>query len=355
MTSRAAVAFLVLLALPAPPAAARITAPPGVRVTTVATGMGRPSNLAFDTRGRLWTTSAGYVPAGSDGVWFRPPGRRARQVVRGISTPLGLAWYRGELYVSHRARRGPGRGRVTAFSRFDGRRFRRRRIVVRSLTVGMHDVDSIVIGPDRRLYLGVGSRGDDYRGPSRLSAAVISFLPSGRGVRVEARGLRNPYGLAFVPGTRDLLVTDNGRDDLGLGRPPDELNVVRTTLRGSAWYGFPGCWGQGGRACRRAASPLARLAPHAAAAGVAVARRFGRYGLSAFVAENGSTSGGNTGNDVVRVALRRRGRGYRAVVRPFARGFARHDPVGAAIGPRGALFVTLNRSGRVLRFSPRRR
>jgi glucose/arabinose dehydrogenase len=353
MTSRVAVGLLVVAAVPATTAEARITVPPGVRVTTVATGMGRPSNLAFDSRGRLWTTSAGYVPARSDGVWFRPPGRRARQVVPGLSTPLGLTWYRGVLYVSHRARRAPGRGRVTAFSRFDGRRFRRRRVVVRSLTTGLHDVDSIVAGPDGRLYLGVGSRGDDYRGPSRFSAAVISVRPSGRGRRVEARGLRNPYGLAFIPGTRDLLVTDNGRDDLGPNRPPDELNVVRTVLRGSAWYGFPGCWGQGGRACRRAAAPLARLAPHAAAAGVAVARRFGRYGLSAFVAENGSTTGRRTGNDVVRVALRRRGRGYRAVVRPFARGFARHDPVGAAIGPRGALYVTLNASGKVLRFSAR--
>jgi glucose/arabinose dehydrogenase len=335
--------------------AARIDGPSWVRVTTVASGVGRPTNLAFGARGAMWTTSAGYGPAASDGVWrVAGAGRRPRQVVRGLDTALGLAWYRGELYVSHRVRKG-GRlfGRVTAFSGFDGRRFHRRRPVLPRLPVGRHNVDSIAPGPGGRLYVGVGSMGNARRGASPRSAAVLSFLPSGRGLRIEARGLRNPYGLAFVPGTAHLLVSDNGRDDLGLHRPPDELNLVDTRRR-SASYGFPECSRGGEPACRRTVRPLARLAPHAAAGSVAVAPRFGRYGLSAFVAQNGSSFAGNpTGSDVVRVSLRRRGRGYRAVVHRFAHGFARHDPLGAAIGPGGALYVTLHRSSKIVRFSPR--
>jgi glucose/arabinose dehydrogenase len=337
-------------------AAARIRVPDGVRVTTVASRVARPTNLAFGARGSMWTTSAGYAPAASDGVWRTArAGARPRQVVRRLDTALGLAWYRGELYVSHRVRIGAARvGRVTAFSRFDGRRFHRRRIVLRRLPVGQHNVDSIVPGPAGRLYVGVGSVANARRGRSRRSGSVLSFLPSGRGLRAEARGFRNPYGLAFVPGTRHLLVSDNGRDDLGLFRPPDELNLVDTARRGSAHFGFPACYGQGGRACARTMPALVRLAPHAAAGAVAVGRRFGRYGLSAFVAENGSSFSGNpTGNDVVRISLRRRGRGYRAVVHRFARGFGRHDPLGAAIGPDGALYVTLYRSARIVRFSAR--
>src|SRR5205807_9396389 len=112
-----------------------------------------------------------------------------------------------------------------------GRRFRRRRTVLSGLPVGQHSLDSIARGPGGRLFLGIGSR-RDAGGASGLSASVISFSPRGRRrVRVEARGLRNPYGLAFVPGTADLLVTDNGRDDLGLFRPPDEVNLVRVTER----------------------------------------------------------------------------------------------------------------------------
>ena len=337
-------------------APARITVPDGVRVTTVATRVARPANLAFGARGAMWTTSTGYAPAASDGVWRTArAGARPRQVVRRLDTALGLAWYRGELYVSHRVWAGAAHvGRVSAFSRFDGRRFHRRRIVLARLPVGLHNVDSIVPGPGGRLYVGVGSVANARRGRSRLSGSVLSFLPSGRGLRVEARGFRNPYGLAFVPGTRHLLVSDNGRDDLGLFRPPDELNLVDTTHRGSAHFGFPACFGQGGSACARAVAPLARLAPHAATGAVAVARRFGRYGLSAFVAENGSSFSANpTGSDVVRVSLPRRGRGYRAVVHRFARGFGRHDPLGAAIGPDGALYVTLYRSAKIVRFSVR--
>jgi glucose/arabinose dehydrogenase len=336
-------------------ARALIKVPDGVRVTTVATRVPRPTNLAFGARGAMWTTSAGYAPSASDGVWRTArAGARPRQVLRGLDTALGLAWYHGELYVSHRVRTGGARvGRVTAFSSFDGRRFHRRRIVLARLPVGQHNVDSIVPGPGGRLYVGVGSVANARRGRSQLSASVLSLLPSGRGLRVEARGLRNPYGLAFVPGTRHLLVSDNGRDDLGLFRPPDELNLVDTARR-SVHFGFPGCFGQGGRACARTVAPLARLAPHAAAGAVAAVRRFGRYGLSAFVAENGSSFAGNpTGSDVVRISLRRRGRGYRAVVHPFARGFGRHDPLGAAVGPNGALYVTLHRSARIVRFSAR--
>lgn len=348
---------LAALALGAGEAGARISVPAGFRVTTVATDMGRPSNLAFGRRGSLWTTSAGYSVQASDGVWTKRSGARPRQVVRGLDTALGLTWFRGELYVSHRIRPG-GRlyGRVTAYSRFDGRRFRRRRVVLDRLPVGLHNVDSIVPGPGGRLYVGVGSTRDARRGPSRLSATILSFPPSGRGVRVEARGLRNPYGLAFVPGTRDLLITDNGRDDLGDHRPPEEVNLLRIPRRRGTppWFGFPGCWGQGGRACRNARPALARLPAHAAATGIAVTRRLGRYGLSAFVAQNGSSSDSpSTGNDVVRIALRPRRGGYRATVHRFARGFTRHDPLGAAVGPDGALYVTMWRTGRVLRFAPR--
>ena len=311
----------------------------------------------FGRAGSIWLTSAGYSRARSDGVWMRRRGRRARQVVRGLDTALGLRWFRGELYVSHRVELG-GRlvGRVTAFGRFDGRRFRRRRVVLRALPVGLHNVDSILAGPQGRLYVGVGSVRNAQRGASRLSATVLSFLPSGRALRVEATGLRNPYGLARIPGTDDVLVTDNGRDDLGLHRPPEEVNLLRLGNRRTPWFGFPGCWGQGGRACRGATPALARLPAHAVPGGIAVARRLGRYGLSAFVAQNGAGfSASRAGNDVVRIALRPRprGAGYRAIVRPFARGFARHDPLGAAIGPDGALYVTLHGSGRVIRIAPR--
>jgi glucose/arabinose dehydrogenase len=349
------VAVLALLAS-APPASAEISAPDGVAVETVARGLPQPSNLTFDPQGRIWATSAGYSPRRSDGVWLvRRRGAEPVQVVRGLLYALGVAWHRGELYVSHAHPYGLGgrhTGRVVAYSRFNGRRFRRSRVVVKGIPVGLHNVDSLAPGPGGRLYAGVGSQSDNRAPRSRRSAAVISFLPSGRGLRVEARGLRNPYGLAFIPGTGRLLVSDNGRDDLGLNRPPDELNVVR--IRGRArFYGFPRCWGDGGGSCRGSEPPLVELEEHAAAAGVAVSEDWAGQGLTAFVAEYGSSFPSNpTGNDVVAVRLEGSGSSLRGRAERFAHGFSDRDPVGAAIGPDGALYVTLVKSNQIVRFVP---
>jgi glucose/arabinose dehydrogenase len=348
-------AVLALLAC-ATPASAEITAPDGVQVETVARGLPQPSNLTFDPQGRIWATSAGYSPRRSDGVWLvRRRGAEPVQVVRGLLYALGVAWHRGELYVSHAHPYGLGRrhsGRVVAYSGFDGQRFRRSRVVVKDLPVGLHNVDSIAPGPGARLYAGVGSQSDDRAPRSRRSAAVISFLRSGRRLRVEGRGLRNPYGLAFIHGTDQLLVSDNGRDDLGLRRPPDELNVIHTRGR-ARFFGFPRCWGEGGGSCRGSEPPLVELEEHAAAAGVAVSEDWAGQGPTAFVAENGSSFPRNpTGNDVVAVRLQGSGSRLRGRVERFARGFADRDPVGAAIGPDGALYVTLVKSNEIVRFVP---
>ena len=345
------------MALGAGVAEARIRVPDGVRVQRAVTGIPRPTNLAFDPRGRLWVTSAGYGTAPADGVWVvRRRGEPPRQVVRGLYTALGVAWHRGELYVSHVT---PNRtsaprhvGRVVGYSGFDGRRFRRARVVVDGIPTGLHRVDSLALGPDGRLYLGVGSQFDHERSPHAVSGTVVSFRPDGGDLRVEARGLRNPYGLAFVPGTRELLVTEHGRDDLGLRVPPEEVNLVNVD-EPVAWYGFPECWGQGGDPCAGARDPLVRFAPHSAPGGVVVVRRFGRWGPSAFVARFGSSfRGAPTGGDVVRVALARRDGRLSGRVRRFATGLGRQQPLGVALGPGGALHVTRWRSGDVVRFVP---
>lgn len=198
-----------------PPAPATRGAP-GFALRTVVSRAPHPTALAFDRAGRLWFTSAVYGADRAAGVWTVRRGR-AVQVIRRLNTALGLLWRRGVLYVSHIVpydSDGPFTGRVTAFSGWNGHRFARRRVVVDGLPVGEHTVDSLVAGPGGRIYLGVGSQTDHRRTGRRLSAAVISFRPDGRGVRVEGRGLRNPYGLTFVPGTSSLLIAEHGRDDL---------------------------------------------------------------------------------------------------------------------------------------------
>jgi hypothetical protein len=61
-----------------------------------------------------------------------------------------------------------------------------------------------------------------------------------------------------------------------------------------------------------------------------------------------------TGGDVVRVSLARLGRRRTAPVQRFATGFGHQEPLGAALGPDGALYVSLWQSGRVVRLVPPR-
>ena len=128
------------------PADAAIRGPKGIEVQNVARGLGHPNNIAFDPAGGIWTTSAQYGVTASDGVWYvKRRGARARHVVRNLNTALGLTWFRGELFVSHvvpySASAGTYTGRVTAFSRFNGRRFKRRRTIVKGIPTGQHRVD----------------------------------------------------------------------------------------------------------------------------------------------------------------------------------------------------------------------
>ena len=277
----------------------------------------------------MWVTSAVGGPD-SDGVWLVPRRGRPRRVASNLTTALGLLWSGGVLYVGHITT--PSNGRVTALSGFTGRRFRRRRVVLDRLKVGRHTVDSLVANDSGRLFVGVGSVHDN-RG---RSGRVLSFNPRTGRKRLEARGLRNPYGLAWW-GKR-LLVTDNGRDDLGLRRPPEELNAF-DPAGPVVGFGFPRCYGQGGAACARSRAPLVRFPAHASTDGLAVR---GHY---AYVAQNGSSFARNpTGNDVQCVNLRTRKR------RRLWKAPVGHDPLGAAIGPDRRLYVTLFHSRRVVSF-----
>jgi glucose/arabinose dehydrogenase len=337
-----AAALLAALAAPAP---AAIKVPAGVKVFTRVSNVPYPTNLAFDPAGGVWVTSSAGGSQSSDGVWYAPKGsRRARHVVRGIHLVLGLTWYRGVLYVSHAT--DSTNGRVSAYSGFSAGRFASSRVVIPRLRIGLHAVDTIVPGYDNRLYIGAGSTADHSGYPGR----VVSVLPDGSGLQREAVGLRNPYGLAFVPGTSRLLVTDNGRDDLGAFRPPEELDVF-DVAGGTVDFGWPGCYGQGGPACRGKIKALLKLPAHASSDGLAVTEDWGGGGLTAFIAENGSSYAANpTGHDIRIVRLGVRAETVRSAG-VFARGFRHNDPLGAAMGPDGSLYATMFLSGKVLRFS----
>jgi glucose/arabinose dehydrogenase len=273
--------------------------PRGYRASVVARGLTHPTALAWGPRGRLFAVE-------DVGRLVEIRRGRPRVVASGLRTPLGLAWRGSVAFVSEMGRLERlrvARGKVVE-----------RRTIVSGLPYGLHQQDNVIVGPDRRLYFGSGSTCDACVERDPRSAAVLSVRFDGSDVHTVASGLRNPYGLAFRPGTRQLYASVNGRDKLGRNEPAEA--VVR--IRPGARYGWPRCWPSWQRrrlvgACRGVTAPAAYLEPHSSADGIA----FWRGTL--YVAEWGQYDSERAGRRVVRVDLGRNGAARR--VTTFANGF----------------------------------
>jgi glucose/arabinose dehydrogenase len=258
------------------PIGAGLDAPTGTAETVLVHGPIHLAALARDGSGRLWMATAAEDGSSADGVYVVPAsGAAPVQVVDGLSTVLGLLWVDQTLYVASAAG-------VLAFSGFDGAHFSGQRPVV-TLPDGVGEANGLAATADGRLWLGISAPCDHCTPASPLSASVVSFLPDGTDLRVEASGIRAPVGLVADPSSAGVLVTMNQRDDLGENTPGDWLAAVES---GQAW-GFPDCYGQGGPPCASAPSPLATLDPHAAVGGITLldAQPDAGRGRSAVVAE----------------------------------------------------------------------
>ena len=294
---------------PSYPRARGIQLPDGYAAQVYARGLTQPTAMAFGPHHRLYVTQ-------NDGrvVVARPVPDAPRTYASGFTVPLGLAWAGDRLYVSAQGTLYKLKGHEPV-------------PLVEKLPFGLHQQDNVVVAPGGRLYFGSGSTCNACAEKDARSAAVLSVKPSGKGLRVEASGLRNPYGLAFEPGTSKLFVSVNGRDDLGDDNPAESVVV----LQRGADYGWPGCWPDWGSRtlpgpdCAGVAKPLAYLEPHSSADGMAFWRG------SLFVAEWGEYYSDAHGRRVVRVNP------ATGKARSFAGGF--EHPLALAVDRYGALLV----------------
>jgi glucose/arabinose dehydrogenase len=241
------------------PIGAGLNGPAGLEATVYTTGLKHASAFAFDRRGRPWIATSGATSHSADALYLvRRRGSHPVEVVSALRAPLGLIWYRNTLYVSEI-------GRVEAFTGLRGMRFATRKTILDGPVSGASN-GGLSLSPDGRILMAVSTTCDHCTPTSKWEAAVVSFRPDGSDLRLHATGIRAGFGLASVPGTNELLVSMNQRDDLGEKTPGDWLAVVK---QGEDW-GFPACYGQGGTACTGVPTPLAVLDAHAAAGGVAV-------------------------------------------------------------------------------------
>jgi glucose/arabinose dehydrogenase len=284
-----------------------------------------------------------------------------------LSSPSGIAWRDGTLYVANH-------DALLAFPYAEG---------ATALTGapkklmdlppgGNHWMRNIVLSPDgTRIFIAVGSAsnvGERGMEVERGRAAIWEYnLETGR-QRQFASGLRNPNGLAFSPWSGELWTTVNERDMLGSDLVPDYLTNVPI----GAQYGWPWVWWRNNFDDRvdhptpegfnpdYVRIPEYALGPHVAALGLVFTgdgTRLGeRFGSGAVIARHGSWNREpKAGYDVVYVDFDARGNPVGKPV-PVLTGFLSKDgkttrgrPTWVAIAKDGSLLVTDDTAGIVWR------
>jgi glucose/arabinose dehydrogenase len=271
---------------------------PRGRLELVAEGFSFPSSLSLDATGRIYVAETGLPFAGAPPggrVWrIASDGTRAL-LAQGLHPPVnGLAFHRGSLYISeggHPARisrlepdgrhtviidqlPGPGNYHTNMVAVGpDDKLYFGQGAMTNTAIVGLdayalgwlrrlphahdlpgHDVQLAGVdvetpnplSPDPTARTATGAfvpfgtptaPGQRIAGRLPCTAAILRCNPDGSDLELVAWGLRNAFGLGFLPDGR-LLATEQGADDRGsrpVGNAPDLLFEV---LPGR-WYGWP--------------------------------------------------------------------------------------------------------------------
>ena len=102
-----------------------------------------------------------------------------------------------------------------------------------------HWTTNIISNPQgTKIYISVGSGsnvGENGMENEVRRANILEVNPDGTGERIYAGGLRNPVGMAWVPGTEALWTAVNERDGLGDELVPDYFTSVQL----NGFYGWP--------------------------------------------------------------------------------------------------------------------
>jgi glucose/arabinose dehydrogenase len=284
-----------------------------------------------------------------------------------LNAPYGLALIGGRLFVANQ----------DALVRFDYRPGQVRAsgppVVVTPLPaeINHHWTKSLTASADGRfLYVGIGSNSNiGERGVhvEQDRAQVWQIDAESGAAKPFATGLRNPTALTIQPGSGQLWVTVNERDEIGPNLVPDYL----TSVRQGGFYGWPyAYWGpHPDRRVRpfredmvgNAIRPDYALGAHVAALGVSFSNPVmgAQFGDGAFVGMHGSWNRETpVGYKVVFVPFR----GGRPAGPPvdFVTGFQVDGktfgrPVGVTVDPRGALLVADDLSNTLWRVTPAQR
>jgi glucose/arabinose dehydrogenase len=337
---------------------AEVRLPPGFTIEVFAEGLDGPRFIAFGPDGALTAAErgAGRIVAlpDSDG-----DGRAdaIRPLAAGLDRPHGLAYHDGAWYV------GVPSGVVRlADANGDGTAEARTTIIDDLPADGVHTTRTVAFLPDGRMLVSVGSSCNVCVEDDPRRAAILVYDDAGgTNGRLFATGLRNAVGLA-VANDGALWAADNGRDLLGDDAPPETLYRVNE----GEHFGWPACHAGtipdpefgGPGACDGVVQPQLTWQAHSAPLGLAFYDGDAfpeEYRGDLFIALHGSWNRPQpVGYEVLRVPFD--GGAPSGPAEVFATGWlsdGRVDgrPVGLAVGPDGALYVSDDRGGFIYRIT----
>ncbi|MBE3561720.1 MAG: sorbosone dehydrogenase family protein [Ktedonobacteraceae bacterium] len=337
---------------------AALQLPAGFRADIFYSGLSAPRMIAFSPDGTLFVAerTTGSIIALPDP---QHTGHAAQKVVvaSGLNDPTSLDFYQGSLYVGEASQ-------VSRFKLSADLKATDKQVIVPDLpTSGNHITRTVLVGPDGNLYVSIGSSCNVCNEQDSRRATVQVYHIDGSGGRLYAKGLRNAVGMAINPWNKQIWVTNNGRDLLGDDTPPETVYA----LQDGGDYGWPRCHAgdivdpQFGRpgACDGVIKPLVKLQAHSAPLGLAFYKtgQFPQEYHGLYVAFHGSWNRTvPTGYKIVFVPLNEQGQ-VSGPVRDFATGWLQSNgdalgrPVGLAVGPDGALYVSDDKAGSIYRIT----
>jgi glucose/arabinose dehydrogenase len=228
-----------------PPQGAQPKVPPGFKIEQYASGFSYPRYLVTAPNGDLFVTEsrANSIKVLRDDNGDGKPDVTETFADTGMNKPFGIAFYPPGpdpqfLYVANTngvirfpyrngdlKTRGPAE-KLSAQLSGGG-----------LLRGGGHWTRDIAFSPDgKKMYVSIGSLSNVSDDSSEADRArIFEFNPDGTGQNVFGWGIRNAVGIKFRPGTNELWMSTNERDELGDDLVPDYISRVQP----GGFYGWP--------------------------------------------------------------------------------------------------------------------